>query len=136
MLPPPLSLFANSQGDTGIGGIGLVCDAVHPRECRASSDFDLRNNFTTDASYQLPFGKGRMFANSGPLWVDEAIGGWDVSGIGEWHRSGGSREGPLPGGPFFARQAAANSAEKNRASCVPSMTCKNPVKRQQAYKNS
>ena len=26
-----------------------------------------------------------MFANSGPLWVDEAIGGWDVSGIGEWH---------------------------------------------------
>jgi len=80
-----LSFFANSQGDTGIGGIGLVCDAIHPRECRASSDFDIRNNFTADATYQLPFGKGRMFANSGPLWVDEAIGGWDVSGIGEWH---------------------------------------------------
>ncbi len=80
-----LSFFANSQGDTGIGGIGLVCDAVHPRECRASSDFDLRNNFTTDATYQLPFGKGRMFANSEPGWVDEVIGSWDVSGIAEWH---------------------------------------------------
>ncbi|MGB7265398.1 MAG: hypothetical protein WBC92_07780, partial [Terracidiphilus sp.] len=79
------SFFANSEGDTGIGGIGLVCDAVRPRECRASSDFDIRNYVTTDATYQLPFGKGRMFANTGPLWVDEVIGGWDVSGLGEWH---------------------------------------------------
>jgi hypothetical protein len=80
-----ISFFANSQGDTGIGGIGLVCDAIRPRECRSSSDFDLRNNFSTDSTYQLPFGKGRMFANSQPMWVDEVIGGWDVSGIAEWH---------------------------------------------------
>jgi hypothetical protein len=79
------SFFANSEGDTGIGGIGLVCDAIRPRECRASSDFDIRNYFTTDASYQLPFGKGRMFLATQPRWVDEVLGGWDVSGLGEWH---------------------------------------------------
>ena len=32
-----VSLFANGEGDTGIGGIGLVCDVVRPRECRANS---------------------------------------------------------------------------------------------------
>lgn len=79
------SFFANSMGDTGIGGIGLVCDAVRPRECRASSDFDIRNYITSDATYQLPFGKGRMFLATQPRWVDEVVGGWDISGLGEWH---------------------------------------------------
>lgn len=80
-----LSFFANSAGDTGIGGIGLVCDAIHPRECRASSDFDVRQYITTDATYQLPFGRGRMFLGSEPRLADEFIGGWDISGVGEWH---------------------------------------------------
>jgi hypothetical protein len=79
------SFFANSEGDTGIGGIGLVCDAVHPRECRASSDFDLRNYITSDVTYQLPFGKGRMFLATQPRWADEVIGGWNISGLTEWH---------------------------------------------------
>jgi hypothetical protein len=80
-----VSFFANSMGDTGIGGIGLVCDAIRPRECRASSDFDIRQNISSDANYQLPFGKGRMFLATQPRWVDEAIGGWDIGGIGEYH---------------------------------------------------
>jgi hypothetical protein len=80
-----VSFFANSAGDTGIGGIGLVCDAIRPRECRASSDFDIRNYITSDATYKLPFGKGRMFLNDQPHWVDEIIGAWDISGLAEWH---------------------------------------------------
>ena len=80
-----VSFFANSNGATGIGGIGLVCDVIRPRECRASSDFDVRSYITSDATYQLPFGKGRMFAATQPHWVDEIIGGWDLSGVGEWH---------------------------------------------------
>jgi hypothetical protein len=79
------SSFANSQGDTGIGGIGLICDIVRPRECRASSDFDIRHYITSDATYQLPFGQKRMFANGGPAWLNEVIGQWDVSGIGIFH---------------------------------------------------
>jgi len=80
-----VSFFANSSGDTGIGGIGLVCDAIHPRECRASSDFDIRQYITADATYQLPFGKRRMFMATAPSWANEVIGGWDISGVAEKH---------------------------------------------------
>jgi hypothetical protein len=80
-----ISFFANSQGDTGIGGGGLICDVVRPRECRASADFDLRHIINANASYQLPFGKGRAFAYDTPFWVNEFIGGWDISGVEEWH---------------------------------------------------
>jgi hypothetical protein len=79
------SAYANSQGDTGIGGIGLICDILRPRECRASSDFDIRHYITTDGTYELPFGKGRMFFNTIPRGLDEVIGKWDVSGLAIWH---------------------------------------------------
>jgi hypothetical protein len=80
-----VSFFANAEGNTGIGGIGLVCDAIRPRECRANSDFDVRHYITSDATYQLPVGKGRMLFATEPHWVDEIIGAWDISGVGEWH---------------------------------------------------
>ncbi len=80
-----VSFFANASGDTGIGGIGLICDVIRPRECRANSDFDVKHYITADATYQLPFGRTRMFLNSSPLWMNEVIGGWDISGITVWH---------------------------------------------------
>lgn len=80
-----VSLFANSVGDTGIGGIGLVCDVVRPRECRANSDFNEKSIITADATYQLPFGKGQMFLATIPHWEDELVGGWELSGITSWH---------------------------------------------------
>ena len=80
-----VSFFANSAGDTGIGGIGLVCDVVRARLCRANSDFDVTHYITAAETYQLPFGKGRQFLNTIPRWANEAIGGWDVSGVTEYH---------------------------------------------------
>ena len=80
-----VSFFANSEGDTGIGGVGLVCDDVRPRECRGNSDFDEKQYLTADFTYQLPFGRHRMFGSNAPIWVDEVIGGWDISGISDWH---------------------------------------------------
>jgi hypothetical protein len=79
------SFFANSEGDTGIGGIGLICDVARPRNCRANSDFDITNYITGDEIVQLPFGKNRQFLASEPGWVNQIIGGWDVSGVTEWH---------------------------------------------------
>jgi hypothetical protein len=38
--------------------------------------------------YDLPIGKGKKFANSVSNWVDQAIGGWSLSFIGDWN--GGS----------------------------------------------
>jgi hypothetical protein len=80
-----VSLFANSEGDTGIGGVGLVCDVVRPRECRANSDFDVKQIINGDVTYQLPFGKGRMLVPNPSLWLNGLIGGWDLSGITDWH---------------------------------------------------
>jgi len=76
-----VSLFASGQGDTGIGGGGLICDDIRPRECRGSSDFDVRQLVSGDATYQLPFGKGKMFVNGVSSWEDEIIGGWAISGV-------------------------------------------------------
>ena len=44
-----------------------------------SSDFPQHASVT--AIYQLPFGRGRMFGNNISRGLDEAIGGWEVTGI-------------------------------------------------------
>jgi hypothetical protein len=64
---------------------GFICDATNGEACRGNSDFDVTNYISADFIYQLPFGRGRMFANTAPVWVDQIIGGWDVSGITVWH---------------------------------------------------
>jgi hypothetical protein len=79
------SFFANSAGDTGIGGIGLICDLIRPRECRANSDFDVRHYITGDATYELPFGRNQPFLATQPHWVNEIVGDWSLSGVTEWH---------------------------------------------------
>ncbi len=55
--------------------------------------YSLDQNFTANAVYQLPFGKGRTFLNRGG-WMDEVAGGWELSGIasalsGAWVTLGG-----------------------------------------------
>jgi hypothetical protein len=50
----------------------LACD-------RSSTNQDVRNTFTTNAVYQLPFGRGRRFLNEGV--AGNILGGWDLSGI-------------------------------------------------------
>jgi hypothetical protein len=66
------SLFSNS---------GFICDILHPRACRGSSDFDVRQEINGDFIYELPFGHSRQLLATTPKWVDEIIGGWAVSGI-------------------------------------------------------
>jgi len=38
-----------------------------------------------DATYQLPFGKGKMFFGTAPFVLNEFIGGWSLSGVSAWH---------------------------------------------------
>ena len=60
---------------------GFVCDIVRPRACRASSDFDVRQEITSNVIYDLPFGRGRAFLGNSPRWLDETIGGWSFSAL-------------------------------------------------------
>lgn len=66
------ALFTNSN---------MICDILSPRACRADSDFDVRQEISSNFEYQLPFGRGRAFMSTAPRWADEAFGGWSLSGL-------------------------------------------------------
>jgi hypothetical protein len=66
------SLFSNT---------GFICDILQPRACRSSSDFDVRQEISSNFEYDLPFGRGKMFAANASRLLDEAIGGWSFSGL-------------------------------------------------------
>ena len=50
---------------------------------RGNSDFDTRHRFILSYVYDMPFGKGRAWAQEGPLAA--IVGGWRVSGISSFH---------------------------------------------------
>jgi hypothetical protein len=77
-----VSAYANQ---IAYGGYGFICDVLRPRECRGNSDFDVANYISGNFIYSLPFGRGKSFAPNASRWLDEAIGGWEVSGIPSWH---------------------------------------------------
>jgi hypothetical protein len=75
------SLVANGQSNfTG----EFICDATRPRECRGNSDFDLTQVFNGNFIYDLPFGRGKAYGGTMPRWLDEAAGGWQISGLPTW----------------------------------------------------
>jgi hypothetical protein len=65
------ALFSNS---------GFICDITKPRACRGSSDFDVRQEITSDFIYDFPFGRGKEFGGNMSRLADEAVGGWAISG--------------------------------------------------------
>ncbi len=66
-------------------GYGWICDVLRPRECRGSSDYDATNYFNGNFIYELPIGRGKSIGANAPFWANEAIGGWEISGIPTWH---------------------------------------------------
>jgi Carboxypeptidase regulatory-like domain len=77
-----VSIIANQNAS---GGYGFICEVQRMRVCRGNSDFDIANNISSDFTYSLPFGKGRPYMASAPLWLNEVVGEWDLSGITRWH---------------------------------------------------
>ena len=55
----------------------LACD-------KGPSVFDVRNNVTVNAVYELPFGPGKSFLNDSGV-LGKIVGGWEMSSIGIWH---------------------------------------------------
>jgi hypothetical protein len=50
-------------------------------ESYSSAAWDIRQNFTTGFTYDIPFGRGRQFGSSINRGVDILLGGWQVNGI-------------------------------------------------------
>jgi hypothetical protein len=100
-----VSVIANAPA---LAGYGFICDETHPRECRANSDFGIRNVITGNFVYTLPVGRGQLVGSTMPWWLDEAIGGWEVSGLPSWQT----------GLPYFA---AANAFVAGYANDAPAL---------------
>ncbi len=90
------------------GGYGFICDELRPRECRGNSDFDIANNLTGNLIYNLPIGRGQTLAGNAPFWLNEVIGGWELSGIPNWHT----------GNPFNAGANAFVAGYANNAPAI------------------
>ena len=73
------SLSAN--GNALFSNSGFICDITKPRACRGSSDFDVRQEISSNFIYNFPFGRGKEFGGNISRWADEAIGGWGISGL-------------------------------------------------------
>lgn len=100
-----VSVIANAPA---IGGYGFICDELRPRECRANSDFGVRNIITGNFLYTLPFGRGQMLATSIPYWLNEFVGGWEISGVPSWQT----------GLPYFAGSNAFVAGYANDAPAI------------------
>ena len=76
--------WAHAMDDTGSAGglstgIGDRQRALIPIiDELTNSVYDVRNRFTLNGNYLLPFGRGRAFLNHS-LWTDEIVGGWSSS---------------------------------------------------------
>jgi hypothetical protein len=79
-----ISAAANNAFGGGTGAGGILCDAINLRVCRASSDFDVTHNITANWIYDLPFGRGRTFGTGMSRWMEELVGGWQISGLTTW----------------------------------------------------
>jgi len=62
-----VSVVANTVANN----TGFICDVINMRACRGNSDFDTTHVITTDFVAQFPFGRGRLYANNVPWYVDE-----------------------------------------------------------------
>jgi hypothetical protein len=71
----------NGSSVTNTVAGGLVCDMTNLRVCRGNSDFDIRHLVNANFIYELPFGRGQRFGSGVSGWVNQIIGGWEITGI-------------------------------------------------------
>jgi hypothetical protein len=62
---------------------GFTQDFYNRRAEKSLSLLDFPNNLTLSYQYELPFGQGKKFANSGGA-VNKVVGGWMVAGIHQY----------------------------------------------------
>ena len=76
------SIDNGSAAESGAGEQGASIQNIYNLSAfRGSSDFDIRHNFNANFMYALPFGKNRPFLHNAPGWLDQAVGGWQISSV-------------------------------------------------------
>ena len=64
---------------------GASQDFFDRKADRGRSGFDIRHSLTLNFLYLLPFGPGQAFAGNTEGFAGKLIGGWKLSGIGNFH---------------------------------------------------
>jgi Carboxypeptidase regulatory-like domain/TonB dependent receptor/TonB-dependent Receptor Plug Domain len=83
-----------SVGDDNVTWLGSFTSLQDPNKPwleRSLSTFDIPSLLKFSYSYDLPFGRGRMFGGNMPRFLDLIVGGWKTNGI--WNIASGR---PLP----------------------------------------
>jgi len=76
------SIDRGGGAESGYGSYGgIMLDPYQYTAFRGSSDFDARHNINANFVYELPFGKGKSILKNASTWVDEIVGGWQISTI-------------------------------------------------------
>jgi hypothetical protein len=68
----------------GTGDSAGIQDAFNPSDSRSYSTFDARHNINFNSLTDLPFGKGKVVLGDAPGWLDQIVGGWQLSMIGRY----------------------------------------------------
>jgi Carboxypeptidase regulatory-like domain/TonB dependent receptor len=76
--------IANNVGNAFFNAQSVSCDAIDLNTCKGNSEFDVKHQISGDVIYDLPFGRGQWIARNSPGWLNQIIGGWQVSGIYTW----------------------------------------------------
>ena len=79
-----ISTITNNVDGFNFAG-GIICDSINLNNCRGNSDFDVTHLISFGGIYDLPFGRGKMLFGNAPRWLDEAVGGWQISPLVVWH---------------------------------------------------
>ncbi len=76
------SIDNGSAAESGAGEQGAsIQDIYNLSAFRGSSDFDIRHNFNANFMYALPIGKDKPLLHNAPGWLDQIVGGWQVSSV-------------------------------------------------------
>jgi len=78
--------FAHSLDNASSASLGSVnngdfLDQRYPNQNYGNSDFDVRQRFVFSYVYDLPFGRGKMFAANASGLVNQIVGNWQMSGV-------------------------------------------------------
>ena len=75
-----------SAAESGAGQQGAAIQNIfNTREFRGSSDFDMRHNVTANVLFPLPIGRGRSLLSGAHGWLEEIVGGWQLSSLVRYH---------------------------------------------------
>jgi len=76
------SIDNGSSAESGAGKQGAAIQNIfNVKEFRGSSDFDVRHNITANYLFELPIGKEKALFRNAPGWLDQIIGGWQISSV-------------------------------------------------------